>query len=176
MRRERAERVLNAGLGTYAPVGARGRCFPTESRNLLYRPVCHALPCPMKGKQTNCVQLRASHTVTHNYNARPTKKSSRTHRRPRHTHPLPYPITRMDGSPLACRLTDLSQPHGTRFTATLAAAAAVAALCSRPWCSQVRRRRAPRGRLIQRVVDGGWRRAACTSRRRARRRGARACS
>ena len=132
MRRERAERVPNAGLGTYAPVGARGRCFPTSSRNLLYRPVCHALPCPMKGKQTNCVQLRASHTVTHNYNARPTKKSSRTHRRPRHTHPLPYPITRMDGSPLACRLTDLSQPHGTRFTATLAAAAAVAALCSRP--------------------------------------------
>ena len=175
MRRERAERVPNAGLGTYAPVGARGRCFPTESRNLLYRPVCHALPCPMKGKQTNCVQLRASHTVTHNYNARPTKKSSRTHRRPRHTHPLPYPITRMDGSPLACRLTDLSQPHGTRFTATLAAAAAVAALCSRlvltgPASSGAARAANPaRSRR-------GWRRAACTSRRRARRRGARACS
>ena len=175
MRRERAERVPNAGLGTYAPVGARGRCFPTESRNLLYRPVCHALPCPMKGKQTNCVQPRASHTVTHNYNARPTKKSSRTHRRPRHTHPLPYPITRMDGSPLACRLTDLTNlmgrasqppspppppsPHFALGLVLTGPASSGAARAANP----ARSRR-------------GWRRAACTSRRRARRRGARACS
>ena len=111
----------------------------------------------MKGKQTNCVQLRASHTVTHKTTTPDQPKRARAHivvhGTPTRCHtPLPawtVHLSHADSQTFHHLMGRASQPPSPPPPPSPHFAPGVPA-----WCSQVRRRRAPRGRLIQRVVDG----------------------